>query len=277
MIGVLFLLILGFFIIRTIIIGFAHRSAILSEFRGGNVIVFGRKGKGKDLLFQYVINARKEKCYSNITYGKRSELFDLGNLDCGLNTYENVLDGNIIPFKPPFAENRDFYVSEAGIQLPCQYDHILNKKYPSMPLIYALSRHIYRANVHCNMQGATRMWKLLREQADSFIQVRGRINLFLFFIIRGTIYLNENDAKAERRAIPKPFFRRKKYIEYNYSVGEPRDFWLILPRRKIYYDTRYYKRVFVEGADIPKEKLKRKRIRKSKPTNANQSKLNTQP
>lgn len=221
-----------------------YAQLVLTEFRGGNVIVFGRKGKGKDLLFQWVINARKRACYSNIYYGGRSMLFNLKNLDCGQNTYENVLSGNIIKFKPQFNENTDFYVSEGGIQLPCQYNHILNKQYKSLPLIYALSRHIYNANIHCNMQGVGRIWNLLREQADSFIWVRGRIKLPFIIIIKGTIYKNEQEARSERRPLKQRFLRRTEIDIYNHEQGQPRDFWVILSKRKIYYDTRYFKSVF---------------------------------
>ena len=38
------------------------------HFKHGNVIVGGKKGKGKDLLFNYVIRKRRDFYYSNIDY-----------------------------------------------------------------------------------------------------------------------------------------------------------------------------------------------------------------
>ena len=37
-----------------------NKKFLLDRFNEGNVIVAGKKGKGKDLLFQYVINNRKQ-------------------------------------------------------------------------------------------------------------------------------------------------------------------------------------------------------------------------
>ena len=42
---------------------------VVSEFKRCNVVVDGKKGTGKDLLFQYVIWKRDEHYYANISYG----------------------------------------------------------------------------------------------------------------------------------------------------------------------------------------------------------------
>lgn len=48
---------------------FFTKARIKQAFTNGNVIVTGRKGFGKDILFQSVINWRKERYLSNLDYG----------------------------------------------------------------------------------------------------------------------------------------------------------------------------------------------------------------
>jgi|AGTN01.3.fsa_nt_gi hypothetical protein len=228
-----------------------YASMVLAEFRAGNVHVFGRKGKGKDLLFQWVINHEKRRAYSNISYGRKTDVIDLNRLSLEPNTFDNFINGVITKIPLPLEESRDVFISDAGLYFPCQCDHALEKKYPSFPIAFALSRHLYNSNIHTNSQGATRVWKLLREQADSFIQCRRAYNLGLFFIVKGTIYLTESDAVSQRRTIKARLFHRQEAKIFNASIGAPRDFWIVLSRRKIHYNTRYFRSVFdVQGSSV---------------------------
>ena len=71
--------------------------------------------------------------------------------------------------------------------LPSQYDTKLYKSYPSFPIFYALSRHLYNSNIHCNTQNLSRVWKALREQADFYIkciEVKKPFILGLFGFLR---------------------------------------------------------------------------------------------
>ena len=45
-----------------------NKAFIIDKFIKGNIVVCGHKGKGKDLFFNYVINARKNACRSNIQF-----------------------------------------------------------------------------------------------------------------------------------------------------------------------------------------------------------------
>ena len=54
-----------FFLVRSWLLG----KHIVRQFQRCNVVVDGKKGKGKDVLFQYVIHKRKEPYYANIDYG----------------------------------------------------------------------------------------------------------------------------------------------------------------------------------------------------------------
>ena len=56
---------LFFFLIANYL--FRSKCLIMNAFKKGNVIVFGAKGKGKDLIFQYVISERnKERYFSKL-------------------------------------------------------------------------------------------------------------------------------------------------------------------------------------------------------------------
>lgn len=72
--------------------------------------------------------------------------------------------------------------------LPCQYDYQLHKKYPSFPIYYALSRHLYNSNVHVNCQALSRVWKAVREQADGFIKCLNVIKLPFVLICKIRFY-----------------------------------------------------------------------------------------
>ena len=93
----LLFIILAFFVfvfITFLRVTFAWQD-VLQQFRDGNVIVYGRKGKGKDLLFSAVIQRRskegkkgeKGRHYSNICYNDKTEIIPLESLKAGNNTY----------------------------------------------------------------------------------------------------------------------------------------------------------------------------------------------
>ena len=125
---------------------------LVSEFRRCNVMVFGKKGSGKDVIFAHVIALRGEKHYANIPYDDNTEVIDLYELNVGGNTFNHCIDGNITPFPPRFDECCDVYISDGGIYLPSHFDKELEKIVPDMPSFFALSRHLYNNNVHINSQ-----------------------------------------------------------------------------------------------------------------------------
>ena len=69
---IILLIILAFVLIFGIVFFVSNHLKVremISNFKKCNVIVFGKKGTGKDLIFQKVINCRKDTYYSNISYG----------------------------------------------------------------------------------------------------------------------------------------------------------------------------------------------------------------
>ena len=122
---------------------------VATAFGRGNVLVYGKKRKGKDLLFQYVIYTRHKEYFANIDYGYKYNHIDLKDLSLEPNTYQNLIQGDIIKVKKNLKrERKDTYISDSAIHMPSQYQHLLVKEYPGLPLEYALEGHLYDANIH---------------------------------------------------------------------------------------------------------------------------------
>lgn len=225
-------------------------SDVLQQFRDGNVIVYGRKGKGKDLLFSAVIHKRKGKHYSNIYYNDKTEIIPLYNLRAGNNTYANFIFDKLEKFDLVFDEKTDIYISEAGLNFPCQYNNELNKRYPSFPIYYALSRHLTNSNIHCNTQSLSRPWDKLREQADSYIRCMKTIKwLPFFFFVKVRVYDEYEDAKNNLAPLSMRIFDSRegkalREIERS-NRGNIREYWLPIRKKHVHYDTRYFRSVLV--------------------------------
>jgi hypothetical protein len=249
MIITIIILVLLAFLLWIFFKSYLYLGYLVRVFRRNNVIVYGKKGTGKDMLFQAVINKRKEFHYSNINYNKKTLPITLNEITLYPNTYENMINGTIEKVEPNLAENYDIYLSDAGVMLPSQYDYLLHKKYPSLPLLYALQRHLYNSNFHANVQSLSRIWKPLRELADGYIKAEKTIFIFGFYIIFFTYY--DRYETAERSMLP----MSKKLIngfnnglveQYNATNGIIKEMYIIGRKKCISYDTRYFKSVFLK-------------------------------
>ena len=215
---------------------------LVDAFSGGNVEVFGKKGTGKDLIFQHVIALRGAKHYSNIVYDQNTEVIKLSEINVGDNTYEDCINGTIRKIDPRFDEGCDIYISDGGIYLASQYDKCLDALYPSMPIFFAVNRHLYDANTHINTQALDRVWKKLREQAQTFVQTLGaRLRGDCFIVhIRG--YETYRDAESEQNAV----------VDCNVRI----------PFAEIQYDTRYFRNVFLNRKPTARERIMSKCTRR---------------
>ena len=147
-------------------------NSVVRLFESGNVSVCGLRGTGKDMLFSNVIARRKQPYISNCDYHCVKSAFiklDFSKIDLD-NNYSQLLKGDIIPYDYPYPENADFYISDAGIYLPSQYQGDLIYKYKGIPTFAALSRHLGNCNFHFNSQNIERVWDKLREQSDIYIR-----------------------------------------------------------------------------------------------------------
>lgn len=241
---------------------------MLWHFKHGNVIVGGKKGKGKDLLFNYVINKRKDYYYSNIDFSlprkvvksdfdtlkayssdkknKYREIISLKDVSVYPNTYNNFVKEDYKIIDRRFIDGKDIYISDIGNFLPSYMDSTLYKQFPSMPLLYSLSRHLYANNIHCNTQNIERGWKALREQADFFVIVKRTINIFgLLLITKCYSYDRYESAVKNLLPIKKRMlnkFSKANVDMYNAQNGDIRKFYVFQRARKITYDTRAFEK-----------------------------------
>lgn len=249
MVLIIILLILAF-VLFMLIKSYFNLRFIVNEFRDSNMIVFGKKGSGKDLLFQTVINKRKQFHYSNINYHKKTLPITINDLSLFPNTYDNLINNTVEKVNPNLKENYDIYISDGGIILPSQYDYALDKKYPSLPIFYATQRHLYNSNTHVNTQYLGRLYKKLREQADGYIKCHRALFIGPIYIQALTFY--ERYETAERSLLPMQKsllngMQNGMYEQYYATNGIIKPMFIIGIKKKINYNTRYFKDVFFKN------------------------------
>lgn len=143
-------------------------------FRTRSVCVTGMKGSGKDMLIANVL-ARSSRPYcSNMDYHTGATYYplDLSALDCGKNSYNDLIRGDVKPYSSPIPDGCDTIISDAGVYLPSQYCNELNRAYPYLPTLFALYRQTNDAHIHINTQNLNRLWDKLREQSDCYLYCR---------------------------------------------------------------------------------------------------------
>lgn len=231
----------GIFLIVFAVKSWLFGRFVVRNFQRCNVVVDGKKGKGKDLLFQYVISKRRKAYYSNIDYGGKYEHVEVRDISVAPNTYAEFIKGKVTEVPRRFAERKDVYLSDGGIYLPSYMDSQLYKAYPSFPIYYALSRHLADHNIHVNVQNLGRLWKALREQADFFVHVKSNLKLPFFILVKCYTYDNINSAMEAIAPLKGRWFNKFSKAEtdvYNATHGEIRGGWIALRKSKIAYNTR---------------------------------------
>lgn len=224
---------------------------IINNFKSCNVITYGKKGTGKDLLTQWVINQRKnEEYYANLSYGNKYNNVQLKAVSVEPNTYETIVNNVITLGEHKFYEKADIYISDVGIYLPSYMDSILYKKYPSLPIFYALSRHLYECNIHCNCQNLGRVWKALREQADFYINTKKTFKFFGFLIIKCVTY--DKYESAQKNLLPLKTRLFNKYSKAQYDLyasqnGDIKSGHIIIRKKDIKYNTRAFEQILLKG------------------------------
>ena len=216
-----------------------HRQ-LVDMFENENVMVYGKKGSGKDLITALVIYLRGEKHYSNIYYDENTEIRELSDLHCGGNTYEDFVDGTVKKFDPNFEDGFDFYISDGGIYLGCQYNKELNSKYPEMPIHFALRRHLYDSRIHINSQALGRPWDKLREQQSAFIHTLKTTDCGDCLVVSAISYTRYESALE---CFPPP----EKENSYDIMrLGQIREHKFLVRKDWIKYDTRHFKELLLE-------------------------------
>lgn len=231
---------------------------IIKMFERGAVSVCGMRGSGKDLLTANVVVRRKKPYVSNIDYGGQYMPFNYRLIDCGMNTYKQLLENECNKYDFPYCDGADIYLSDCGIYFPSQYCSNLNKDYPYLPTFMALSRQLGECNVHTNAQNLNRVWDKIREQSDTYIMTLRclYIPLVKFVIMKIRIYENYDSAAARVRPcrVRVPLLnptRRQNALLYKDDFinrhGEITEHFLFF-RNKSKYNTRYFKTLLEGGA-----------------------------
>jgi len=251
-----------------LIVAYLTKKRIAQEFSRCNVMVYGKKGQGKDLLFQAIINKRNVPYLANISYGGKYTRIWADKVSVAPNTYENFILDKVKVVEKVLPEKQDCYFSDGGIIFPSQMDSQLHKLFPSYPIYYALSRHLAAANIHINTQNLGRVWKALREQADYYVRCRGVIHLPFFLVIKTTEY--DQYSSAEKNLLPLRSRFSNKYSkaevdQFNATNGFIKNGFVIIRNKSIYYDTRAYHKI-IYGCDAPTSKSKRSRLGKTPKT-----------
>lgn len=223
-----------------------NRKFVLKEFENASVVVAGKKGSGKDLLFQFVIKKRK-KAYANMPYGDNVEVRDISTLSVAPNTYDSFINGKVMKVENQFPDSVDYFLSDGGIYLPSQYHGLLDKKYPSLPIFYALSRQLNDMRIHVNTQNFNRLWDKLREQADSYFKCLYAHVLFKRLVIQRVRFYSKYES-AVNNVLPFPKHGRgeeiqAQYLTYCAQNGIIKDMYIIYLLPKKHYDTRYFQKV----------------------------------
>ena len=240
----------------------ADKYFILNAFNNNNVIVYGKKGCGKDLVFNYVINKRKRKCSSNIQFNEKyCTVAPIKSLELGDINYERLIDDNVIPGKKTLKEKEDYYLSDGGIYLPSQYTSYLDKRYKSLPITYALSRHLAQFNVHINTQALIRPWNKLREQADTYIRCVKTYKLPFFLLTKMYAYDKYESANANLLPFKASGLasKQKKALKEQFKAtnGLIRTCYILQRKRSIKYDTRALHKV-IYGYEAPTKASRKK-------------------
>lgn len=249
---IILFLFVSFFALFWLLKFYFDKKFLVSQFKRNNVLVFGAKGTGKDLVFQAVINKRKkEKYLSNINYGGSYSALDLKDISLGDNTFDNFILGMVSPIKKINEwENQDIYFSDLGIYLPSHYDSMLTKNYKSLPISMALQRHLYNSNFHGNSQSIKRTWLKFRELGDGYVRVRGSKKLlgFLPYLVTECYYYSEYES-AEKMLLPmatrglKNDYNRALIEQHKATYGEIKKLYIVNKIKNIKYDTRYFHKV----------------------------------
>lgn len=143
---------------------------LISQARG-NGIIYGARGKGKGLLLNYLIFKDKSQPYCNVKYGKAEVMADVSEY---LNsiiplTTDDFINNTIDPI-PKFDkyEKRNVYIDDVNVYMPNWNDSALKKRYPSMPPMLAINRHLYDAYCVVTTQDRERPYKILKELQSDF-------------------------------------------------------------------------------------------------------------
>lgn len=254
----------------------ARKREIIRIFRSGNVSVAGHKGSGKDLLFNWVIHERErqgEIHASNIRFTDKTTIKHIAEYQLKNNTQKNFIFGDFNPETNLYTERKDYYLSDASCVLPSWQHSYLEKNYPTLPIIFSLSRHLGEFNIHTNAQDFTKVWDKIRIQSDYYIWCEKAKVIFGLFEYHKLVVYNRAETAFEHI---QPYNVRRRFLifynkqdleranEFNakYGVVKRFKFWCLHPKNG--YDSRaYYKLLYGRESEFLNGKKRYKESKKN--------------
>lgn len=233
----------------------------------GNGIIYGSRGKGKGLLLNYLIRKDKTRPFCNVEYGNAEILPNISEYlnSINPNVIDNFINNDIeIIEKNPKFEGRNVYIDDVNVYLPNWSDSQLKKKYPSLPCLLAINRHLYDAHCIITTQDRERPYKILKElQGDFSIKaiktygfgfIWNCIPLLRYFVFTQYIYhelpkavdMLPFDAKALVNETTKHAYLTSGQAQkevYEATNGVIRYGRCLQLKKHLSYDTRYFHRV----------------------------------
>lgn len=192
------------FLFLVLYIKLNHRRLI--KYGQADTIIYGSRGSGKGLIFQFLINNEK-KVLSNMNYGPRSSIVSPYTFFESIkpNTFYNFITDTILKVdKVPDWEGIPYYLDDANVYFPNSEDTFLTKYFKSMSSFLTIQRHLYNSYTVINAQSIDRLYKKMRElNLDGYILALGGLGFSS----------SKNDPYIWNRL---PVFRRFLVVKYRF-------------------------------------------------------------
>lgn len=205
---------------------------------------------------------------SNIDYGYGVRIVDMSEFKLYKN-YEKTVELSFQDFlnnpddiymtKNLSFEGKELILSDSQLYFPASYFQTLIRKYPSFPIFFQLSGHLYDMTITINSQRYGLVWDKLRDQADLYIQAintfpgKGLKKIHPYIpIIRNKLitklYIYERFETAERGIFPyvpragikdRAIIKADK-LKFDSENGKILKLSIVTDLRDLRYDTRYF-------------------------------------
>lgn len=218
-----------------------------------SVGVCGARGSGKDTLFSFISSYDKEH-NSNIPLHPDTNVVSLKSIMIPGISRRNLTDGvklNIDRNKYSFLDNNT-YISDSGLYFPNYEDEVLKKEYPYFCSQLAIWRHLFDGNIHFNIQRHGKIWLQIREHIKVLIECRGCTWLPFYCLLRVRYYENVKDYEDGKVPLEVPIFKKRdtNIIVERGNRGIIKDFTLLMPRRKIQHDDKFFRRIVFKESEV---------------------------
>lgn len=251
-IGILLLVLLFIFIK----LRFINTKKIKRMFNTLSITVTGKRGSGKDVLFSYVSYGTEHN--SNVVLQENTNLITLQELLIpGVSREKLMFRKKLdLDFSNYAKFNNNTFISDSGVYFPNFEDATLKKQFPNLAITIAIWRHLFDGGLHWNVQEGGRLWIIIREQIEDIIRANYCVWLPFYVFENVTYFEKMKDYEDGREDLNPGFLHRKNgsiSVERAYR-GEVKSFSVLLPRRKINHDSRYFKKLVFKEVEENEKK-----------------------